>query len=325
VIISGEPTYERIKEATRIARETDSQFVIGFGGGSVLDAGKAIAAMLTNPGELIDYLEIVGNNRPISTQAAPYLAIPTTSGTGSEVTKNAVLQVEDKKIKVSMRSVLMLPTISLVDPELTLSIPSAVTAASGLDALTQVIEPYVSIKANPMVDMFCLEGIRNIFFSIETACNEGANLKAREAMAWGSLLGGLSLANAGLGTVHGFSSIIGGMFNIPHGVICARLLPIVMEANIKSLIQQNQPSQALNRYREIAAIVTKNENAKIEEGFIAIKELVNRLKIKGFSSYGITNNDFPVLIKGAMGANSTKANPVQLTEDELTEILEKAL
>jgi len=219
----------------------------------------------------------------------------------------------------------MLPKIALIDPELTLTLPPAVTASSGLDAFTQVIEPYVSLRANPMVDMFCIEGIKNIFFSIETAYLDGNNLKAREDMAWGSLLGGLSLANSGLGTVHGFSSVIGGMFDIPHGVICARLLPIIMNANIQALQQRDSQSIALSRYRKISALVTRNHDALIGDGIAAIRELVKRLGIPGFTKYGMSEKDISQVVKGTLNANSTKANPIQLNEDELAAILLQAL
>ncbi len=249
----GEPTILSVQQGLEAARAFGAEFGIALGGGSVIDTGKAITAMLTNPGELLDYLEVVGRGQKLANMAAPLIAIPTTSGTGSEVTRNAVLGVPESKVKVSLRSPLMIPRVALIDPELTLSLPQEATASTGMDALTQVLEPYVSVRSNRLTDLYCREGLQRGAKWLVQAYRQGDDLKAREEMAWTSLLGGLALANAGLGTVHGFASVIGGMFTAPHGAVCARLLPLVTSMNIQALQQRKPGDSALRRYEEIAA------------------------------------------------------------------------
>ncbi len=233
--VHGEPTVDTVSEGVLVALEHGSDMVIGLGGGSVLDAGKAISALATNRGDIFDYLEVVGKGQPLTNTPLPYIAIPTTAGTGTEVTRNAVLESPSHGVKVSLRSPMMLPSIALVDPELTYSLPPEITASSGLDALTQLIEPFVSIKANPMTDAICREGMHYAVGSLRRVYHDGADVSAREGMALASLFGGMAFANASLGTVHGFAGPLGGMLHAPHGAICARLLPLVMEANIKAL------------------------------------------------------------------------------------------
>jgi len=208
--VDGEPSLSTIREGVALAKTERCDFVVGFGGGSAIDAGKAIAAMLTNPGDVLDYLEIIGQGKVLKSNSAPFLAIPTTAGTGSEVTRNAVLASPEHRLKVSLRSPYLQPRIALVDPELALELPAALTATTGLDALTQLIEAYVSCRANPMTDALCAEGIRRAARSLRRACDDGHNLAAREDMALASLLSGIALANAGLGAVHGFAGPIAG-------------------------------------------------------------------------------------------------------------------
>ena len=233
--VPGEPTVDLVIRGAKIAREQGCEWVIAFGGGSVIDAGKAISALLTNPGDIYDYLEVIGKGQPIPNPAAPLVAIPTTAGTGAEVTRNAVLLSPQHRFKVSMRSPTMLPRVAIVDPELTYSLPPAVTASTGMDALTQLIEPFVSARANPIIDPICKEGIQRGARSLRKAFRSGQDAQAREDMSLASLMGGLALANAGLGAVHGFASPIGGMFPAPHGAVCARLLGPVMQANLTAL------------------------------------------------------------------------------------------
>jgi alcohol dehydrogenase class IV len=230
--VDGEPEIETVVAGTTFAKRERCDFVISFGGGSALDAGKAIAAMLTNPGELLDYLEIIGQGKSLTQPASPFVAIPTTAGTGAEVTRNSVLSSPQHRIKVSLRSPLMLPKVAIVDPELTYDLPPEITASTGLDALTQLIEPYVCVRANPMTDALCVEGIRRVARSLRQAWANGHDAKVREDMSVASLFGGLALANAGLGAVHGFAAPIGGMFAAPHGAVCAALLPHVMKSNM---------------------------------------------------------------------------------------------
>lgn len=322
--ISGEPTTTIIKQAVESARGAGSDLVISIGGGSALDAGKAIAAMLTNAGQLEDYLEVVGPGKHISQDPVPHIAIPTTAGTGAEVTHNSVLGVPEHQVKVSMRSSLMLPSLAIVDPELSYSMPPAVTAATGLDALTQLAEAYVSNKANPLTDGICREGIKRAGRSLRAAYEDGNNEAAREDMALASLFGGLALANAKLGAVHGFAGPLGGMTSAPHGVICARLLPHVMHANIKALRQRAADSTALARYDDIAAILTGNAEASATDGLAWVQDLCAALKVPGLAEYGLQERDFTEVVAKAQKSSSMKGNPIALTDDDLAEILIKA-
>ena len=321
--VHGEPTIEIVQEGLRTARQCD--LVIGLGGGSVMDTGKAIAALATNPGEVLDYLEVIGNGQPLLYAPLPYIAIPTTAGTGAEVTRNAVLESTEHHVKVSLRSPLMLPRIALVDPELTYDLPPEVTASSGLDALTQLIEPFVSVKANPMTDAICREGLRYAARSLRRAYENGDDKEARESMSIASLFGGLALANAALGAAHGFAGPLGGMLHAPHGVLCARFLPLVMEANIKAMETRQPRHPALARYVEIAQILTGSQDAAAPDGAKWAGELVEQLKIPRLSSYGMTAEDFPEAVQKTEKASSFKGNPIVLNAKELTDILEKAL
>jgi alcohol dehydrogenase class IV len=321
--VHGEPTLDLIRTCTQAAQNCD--MVIGVGGGSVLDTGKAIAALVTNPGDVMDYLEVVGKGQPLVNAPIPYVAIPTTAGTGSEVTRNAVIEVTGQNVKVSLRSPLMLPNVALVDPELTYNLPPAITASTGLDALTQLIEPFVSIKANAMTDAICREGMHHAARSLRRACENGADKEAREGMSLASLLGGLALANAGLGAAHGFAGPLGGMLHAPHGALCARFLPLVMDANITALEARQPEHPALKRYVEIARIITGNESATAQDGVQWTRQLVNDLKIPRLSEYGMNEEKFPEAIEKTLQASSFKGNPIPLNKTELREILEQAL
>jgi alcohol dehydrogenase class IV len=323
--VSGEPTVELALEGVLSAKQNGCEFVIGMGGGSALDAGKAIAALLTNPGEPFDYLEVVGKGKPLINIPAPYLAIPTTAGTGSEVTRNAVLAVPEKRVKVSLRSAAMLPRLAIVDPELTYSLPPQATAATGLDALTQLIEPFLSNAANPMTDAICREGIRCAARSLLRVYQNGVDVRAREDMSLASLFGGMALANAKLGAVHGFAGPIGGMFPAPHGAICARLLPLVFEINLAALQTRSTQPETLQKLNEVAQLLTGKVNAKAQDGILWLKELVSALDIPSLATYGIQKSDFPEIIAQAKKASSMKGNPIELNESELIQILEQAV
>ena len=323
--VSGEPDISLANEGVNLARSRKCDVVIGFGGGSVLDTGKVIAAMLSNPGDLMDYLEVIGRGQKIKHRSAPYIAIPTTAGTGAEVTQNAVLSSPEHRVKVSMRSPLMLPALAIVDPELTYSAPPDVTASTGLDALTQLIEAFVSTKSNPLTDGICREGITRAARSLKRAYQNGNDREARADMSIASLFSGLALANAGLGAVHGLAGPIGGMFPAPHGVICARLLPFVMEANIRALQLQLPESPQLIRYFEIAKMVTGNYSAKVDDGLEWIAKLCESLKVPGLSNFGLTPQDFAAVIEKSSQASSMKGNPVKLSNEGLTEILRASL
>ncbi|RLA97924.1 MAG: alcohol dehydrogenase [Deltaproteobacteria bacterium] len=323
--VRGEPDTGIVAEGSRLARLRRCDVVIGMGGGSVIDAGKAIAALVTNHGDIFDFLEVVGKAQTITRPPLPYIAIPTTAGTGAEVTKNAVLVSKEHGVKVSMRSYMLLPRIVVVDPELTYSMPPHVTANTGLDALTQLIEAYVSLNANPITDGMCREGIMRSARSLEIAYRDGNNAAAREDMAIASLLSGMALANAKLGAVHGFAAPLGGMFNAPHGAICARLLPIVMETNVQALKTREIGSRALKRYDEIAQMITGDGKAKAEKGVEWVRDLCKRLDVEPLSGLGLSRSDIPEIVERAKRASSMKGNPVELTDKELTGILERAL
>jgi alcohol dehydrogenase class IV len=324
-VVPGEPTTHLVSEGTREAREADCDLVIGIGGGSVIDTGKAIAALLTNGGEPLDYLEVIGQGQPLTKPPAPYIAIPTTAGTGSEVTKNAVLASPEHRVKVSLRSNLTLPRLAVVDPELTYSMPPALTASTGLDALTQVIEPYVSNKANPLTDAICREGIRRGALSLRRAYEKGSDAVAREDMAITSLFGGLALANAKLGAVHGFAGPMGGMFHAPHGAICGQLLPHVMAVNVQALQKRGQGGDALRRYDEVAQLLIGTPRATAHDGVSWMQALCAALDVPPLSAHGVTEGDFPLIIEKAAKSSSMKGNPVKLTVEEMEEILKRAL
>ncbi len=324
-IVNGEPSIQAVEQGTTQAVQAGCDLIIGFGGGSVLDTAKAVSGMATNPSELRDYLDVIGRGKVLSRTGLPVIAIPTTSGTGAEVTRNAVITAQEEQMKVSLRSPFILPRIALVDPELTLSVPPAVTASTGMDALVQLIEPFVTPRANPITEAFCRDGMKRAARSLLRAYQHGDDRQARENMSLASLLGGLSLANAGLGAVHGFASPIGGLFNAPHGAVCARLLAPVMRQNIRALTQRQPDSQALARYREVAELVTGSPTASIEDGITWAETLCLDLAIPGLSSYGIAREDIPALVTKAISASSMQANPIKLSEVELSEILEQSL
>ena len=323
--VDGEPDVAMVQNAIQMARDNHCDCVVCFGGGSAIDTGKAVAALLTNPGDPLDYLEVVGKGKPLSEKPAPCIAVPTTSGTGSEVTKNAVLKVPEKQVKVSLRSEWMIPNVALLDPELTVSVTPAVTASTGMDALTQVLEPYVSRFANPMTDMFCVEGMRCSSRSLRIAYRDGANMAARTDMAWCSLLGGMALANGKLGAVHGFAGPLGGMFKAPHGAVCARLLPEVVRTNVKALSARDAENPALMRYSHVAQILTGDRNASAEDGVKWLEILTGELDIPGLGEYGMRAADIPAVIENARRSSSMKGNPILLTDEEMRGILCEAL
>jgi alcohol dehydrogenase class IV len=332
--VAGEPTTETVQTAVTAAREAQASVVVALGGGSVLDPGKVVAAMLTNEGELSDYLEVVGKGRPLREQSAPLIAVPTTAGTGAEVTYNAVLGVPHKQVKVSMRSPLMLPRWAIVDPLLTHSMPPALTASTGMDALTQLIEAFVSNKANPLTDSLCREGVQRVAKSLRKAFEDGADAQAREDMAVASLFSGMALANAKLGAVHGFAGPLGGQTGAPHGALCGKLLPCVMQANVSALQsprgddseKSEQDAQAaLARYDEIGRLLTGKSNATAADAISWTGDLCSALRLPPLRHYGLSTIDFPAIVAQARKASSMQGNPVELTEDELAAILDWAI
>ncbi len=328
--ISSEPSVKVAVAGAERVRGAKCDLVIGFGGGSVIDAAKAIAAFATNDGDPLDYLETIGKGKPLKNPPLPFVAIPTTAGTGSEVTRNAVLSSAKHKVKVSLRSPLMLPRLALVDPELTYSVPPAVTAYTGMDALAQVLEPYVSAGATPITDAFCREALpraaRSLLRAYESAADpKNPDAAAREDMALVSLYGGLALANAKLGAAHGFAGPLGGMYDgAPHGALVAALLPHVMAVNIRALRKRQRDSQALRRYKIVATLLTGSPKASADDGAEWVAEMVRALNIPPLRTYGIKMDEFPAIVEKSAHSNSMKGNPITLTPDELTNILEGA-
>jgi alcohol dehydrogenase class IV len=323
--VSSEPTLGLVEDGVRELRAERADMVISIGGGSVVDAGKAIAALATNPGALLDYLEVIGKAKTLEKPPLPFIAIPTTAGTGAEVTRNAVLASPEHRVKASLRSPLLLPKLAVVDPELTLGLPTALTATTGFDALTQLIEPFVSCRANPLTDGFCREGLVRAARSLRRACEQPGDLAAREDMSLASLFSGLALANSGLGSVHGFAASIGGMFPAPHGAVCAALLPHAMEVNLRAIRQRQPQSEALARYREVARLLTGQLYATGDEGVAWVQSLCTELKIPSLRTHGIARADSAKLCDRAGQSSSMKGNPLPLTPEELKEVLERAL
>jgi len=323
--VAGEPAIGAIAAAVALARGAGCDCAIGCGGGSALDAAKAVAALAPNPGEISDYLEVVGRGHPLARPSLPCVAIPTTAGTGSEVTRNAVLSSPEHRTKVSLRGPFLLPRIALVDPELTYDLPPGLTASTGLDALAQLIEPYVCLRANPLTDSFCREGLARVAGALRQACGPGRDARARADMAVASLLGGLALANAGLGAVHGFASPVGGRFGAPHGAVCAALLAPAMEVNLRALRRRGAAGEAERRYAEIARLLTGRPAATADDGVAWVRELVRDLGLPGLRAYGVVPEDAGILAGQAAITSSMQANPVPLTAEERAELLVLAL
>jgi alcohol dehydrogenase class IV len=329
--VAGEPTVELVRAGTALVRQQRCDAVVGFGGGGALDAAKAVAILATNGGDPLDYLETVGRGQVLERPALPWVAIPTTAGTGSEVTRNAVLTVPDAAVKASLRSPLMLARLAIVDPDLLVGMPRPTLAASGLDALSQLIEPYLSARANPLTDALAPEGIRRSARSLLRAGTDGidgpdaAAEQTREDLALASLFGGLCLANSGLGAVHGIAAPAGGMFAAPHGAVCAALLAPALEVNLRALSARapDHPSRA--RIHHVATLLTGDEAASAGDGIAWLHRLRTSLAIPGLAHYGMTEAHVPDLVSKAKQASSMRANPIQLTDHELTEIALQAL
>ena len=322
VSIEQEPTIEDAERGAVLARSHRAEVVIAVGGGSVIDGGKAIAALATNPEPALTYLEVIGEGKPLLNRPLPIVAIPTTAGTGAEVTRNAVLTSKGNRVKVSLRNNGMFPTVAIVDPELTYDLPASLTAATGMDALTQLFEPFVCARANPMTDALCREGLGLAGKALRKAFKEPRNGEARRDMALASLLGGMALTNAGLGAVHGFAAPIGGMFNAPHGEVCAALLPHVMLKNY-GVAEKEGRVEVLTRFREAAGLLMREFEPL--DGITWVKETCKQLQIRRLSAWGITPADVPEIAARAARASSMKANPVQLSSQDLEQIVRSAL
>jgi alcohol dehydrogenase class IV len=320
--VAGEPTAELARAGVAAAREHSADVVAAIGGGSVIDLGKAAAMLLANGGDPLDYLEVVGSGRKITQPSAPCVAVPTTAGTGAEVTANAVLGVPGHRLKASLRSPLMIPRVALVDPELTVSCPPPVTAASGLDALTQCLEPFVSVRATPLTDGLAREGLRRAATGLRAAHADGADLAARTDMAMCALLGGMALANAKLGAVHGLAGVIGGTADVPHGMACAALLAPVIEANVRTAAPG---SPALDRYAEAAQLLTGKPGASVEDALAWIGETLTLLGVPGLAAFGLGSGQAGDIAAAAMTSSSMQGNPVPLSQGQLEAVFLEAL
>lgn len=319
--VDAEPTVERVRAVTQAAREHGADVVLGIGGGSVLDLAKTVAMLLGNGGDPLDYLEVVGRGLPIGRPSVPFVAVPTTAGTGSEVTANAVLTDTGHGVKASVRSPLMLAQVALVDPLLTVDCPPAVTASSGLDALTQCLEPLVSVRANPVTDALAREGLRRAGSGLRRAYADGSDVAARTDLAVCALSGGMALANAKLGAVHGFAGVLGALTGVPHGMACAAFLVPVVEANLRALRERAPASPALDRYAEAARLLTGDPDASTVDGLDWLRGTVAML---GVPPVRVDPSDAQTVVDRVARASSTQGNPVELSTDELHAVLEAA-
>ncbi|TDU81859.1 alcohol dehydrogenase class IV [Prosthecobacter fusiformis] len=322
--IATEPTVDDVRRGASVALQCGMDAVIGLGGGSAVDAGKAIAAMARQPRDVLHYLEVIGDGYPLDEKSLPFIAVPTTAGTGAEVTRNAVLVSPDHGIKASLRHASMLPGIALIDPELALGCPADITAASGMDALTQCLEAYVSCRAQPMTDALCVDGIRRAVRSLEKVVKDGQDLKAREDLALAAMFSGMALANAGLGAVHAFAAPIGGSYKAAHGAVCAALLAPVWEVNWAAA-QRNGHAEAKEKFESAARLLMSDEKATPMDACEYLGELTCRLQIPGLGSHGIVESAFEDIATKAARASSMKGNPVPLSHEELLTILWEAL
>ncbi len=324
----GEPTVADVEAAVQAARSADCDWVIGLGGGSAIDTAKAVAGLLTNPGSPLDYMEVVGQGRPLQQPAAPWIAIPTTAGTGAEATRNAVIGCPEKRFKASLRSEHLLARLALIDPELAVSAPPEVTAASGLDALCQLVESYTSNRAQPLTDALALHGVSLAAPALPQVWANGADLEAREAMAYAALCSGITLANAGLGAVHGFAAPLGAHFPIPHGTVCARLLPHVVSANIAALAAESGQHRYLERYAELGRQFTGNRTLGRDEALDNCRQflfdLVANLAVPPLCEFGLESQHIPGIVALARRASSMRYNPVVLADETLGRILAAA-
>ena len=339
----GEPTTEDVERAVTLAKQEQIDCLIALGGGSAIDCAKATAALLTNEGSPLDYMEVVGRGKKITTPCAPWIAIPTTAGTGAEATRNAVIALSTSAkagglqspgsdaptpFKASIRSEHLLPRLILLDPQLHLNLPPHVTARSGMDALCQCIEAYTSTNANPITDPLALHGIALCARSLKKCYENGTDINAREDMALAALLSGICLTNAGLGAVHGFAAPLGAHFPIPHGLICAALLPHVIRANITTLQSLDPRHPALQRYATIARMLTNTpflpDSAAPAQAVHSTRAFNTALHIPSLSSFNFTANDIPPMIPLAKKASRMRYNPLVLSDETLASILHNA-
>lgn len=321
---SGEPTVEGVRAALAAAREARPDVVVGWGGGSVVDLAKSVAVLLHDEVAVLDHLEVIGRGLPLTGAPVPVVAVPTTAGTGAEATANAPILSPEHGVKASLRSPAMLPTVAVVDPALTLTCPPAVTASSGLDALTQCLEALVTPRANPLTDALAREGLARAGRSLHTAFRHGDDLDARTDMSLAALLSGMALANARLGAVHGLAAPLGGRLGAPHGEVCAAVLTATVATNVRALRQRDPGAVALDRYAEAARLLTGNPDAEVEDCARWIADTVSSLGVRPLTALGLPPDDHGAVADAALAASSMAGNPVRLTHDEVVGILARS-
>ncbi len=319
---TGEPTVEGVQAALAAARAAEPDVVVGWGGGSVIDLAKCVAVLLRGEGTVLDHLEVVGRGLPLTGGSVPVIAVPTTAGTGAEVTANAPVLSPEHGVKASLRSPAMIPAVAVVDPALTLGCPPAVTAASGIDALTQCLEPFTSLQATVLTDLLAREGLTRAARGLRRAYLDGSDLDARTDMSLCALLSGMALANAKLGAVHGLAAPLGGMLGVAHGQVCASVLAATTEVNVRALGARDPGSPALDRYAEAARILTGDATAGVEDGVRWISETVTLLGGRPLSELGLARGDREAAADAALAASSMAGNPVRLTRAEVLEIID---
>jgi alcohol dehydrogenase class IV len=322
--VATEPSIERVRAAVGLISETGCDAVMGFGGGSALDVAKAAAVLATSGTDPVEHLEVIGASRPIERPGLPCVAVPTTAGTGSEVTRNSVLS--GGGVKASLRSPLLLPKVAVVDPDLLIGVPQPSVAASGMDALSQLIEPLLSVRANPFTDALARDGIRRSARSLRRAYQDGMeDAGVREDLALVSLFGGMCLANSGLGAVHGIAAAAGARLSAPHGAVCAAVLAAAMEVNLRALRNRAPDHPALRRMAEVATLVTSQSEATPEDAIAWLQELTAALSIPGLASYKLSEDEIPAVVTAAQKASSMRGNPIELSNAEVTEIVTRSL
>jgi len=319
--VVGEPSLRWLRAQLSRWRGAGVEWVVGVGGGSVIDAGKALAALLPQAGDPLDYLEVVGGGQALVSPSLPYAAVPTTAGTGAEVTRNAVLTVDEAQVKASLRSPWMLPRLALIDPLLSASMPPGLTAATGLDAVAQVLEPFVGRSPSPLVDGLCRQGLAMAGGALPRAWVDGADLAAREAMAWVALMGGMALANGKLGAVHGFAAPLGAMLGAGHGALCAALLPGVVQVNVGALQARGDGAAVLGRYAEAARLLSGGAVQEAEAFGPWLAAWTRSMGVQPLAALGLRREQWPEVVAKACQANSMRGNPVALRPEEMQEIL----
>jgi alcohol dehydrogenase class IV len=322
--VATEPSIERVRAAVDLALETGCDAVLGFGGGSALDVAKAVAVLARSGTDPMDHLEVIGAGRPIERPGLPCVAVPTTAGTGSEVTRNSVLS--GGGAKASLRSPLMLPKLAVVDPDLLVGVPKPTIAASGMDALSQLIEPLLSQRAHPFTDALARDGIRRSARSLRRAYQEGMeDPGVREDLAIASLFSGMCLANSGLGAVHGLAAAAGARLSAPHGAVCAAVLTAATDVNLRALRERAPNHFALQRIAEVASLLTGRPEASPEDAIAWLAELTAAMSIPGLASYGLNQDAIATVVTAAQRASSMRGNPIELSDQEVTEIVTRSL